>query len=288
MSRFLKQHELIAGILLMFLFTWPIDLGIAAYSRGLIGIQVPFVVGVLVGYGIVFATILITALTRGWAGVKALLRQFLIWRVGWKWYGVALFLPPILMLLSISLSSLVNGISPDFSIYYGREIFGPEVGPLLLALPFFLYAMLTNGEEIGWRGFVLPHLQQKHNALIASLILGVIWAFWHLPKYLMVDTNLGGGKGLDQFLIESVKVLAFSILYTWLFNNTKSSLLLVTMFHAAWNTAWVMLPIQNVGVADLVIYWLCAVAVVLIYGPAQLVRKTTFVSSPAVKPNVGN
>jgi membrane protease YdiL (CAAX protease family) len=288
MVQFLKRHSLAAGLFLMFAFTWPIDLGTAAYSRGLIKFQIPEILALLVGYGIVIATLLITAIISGRAGVGALLRRFLIWRVRWGWYVVALFLAPALMLMAIALSSVFTRTRPDFSQYFGRQIFGPEISPLVLVLPFFLFSMFTNGEEIGWRGFALPRLQERRSALVASLILGAIWAFWHLPKYWMVGTTLGGGKDLSQFAVDSVKVLAQAILYTWLFNNTKGSLLLMTLFHASWNAAWVFLPMGNVGLAEPVIYWLAALTIVVIAGPARLVRRAITLPEPLAKPSPGH
>jgi uncharacterized protein len=272
-KRFVQRYALAAGIFLMFVFTWPVDLGLAAYSRGLIGFQIPEMVGILVGYGIVIASLIITALIAGKTGVKQLLRRFLIWRVALKWYAAALFLPPALMLIAIGIYSLLNQ-PPDFNQIFAREMFGSEISPLVLLLPFFLWVTLTNGEEIGWRGFALPRLQARYSVLAASLILGVIWAFWHLPKYLMVDTTLGGGRGIDQFAIESVKVIGQAILYTWLFNRTQGSLLLTSLFHGAWNAAWVFLPMQAVGAIDLVVYWLAAILIVALNPAEWLGRRT--------------
>jgi membrane protease YdiL (CAAX protease family) len=197
---------------------------------------------------------------------------------------VAFLLPPALMLLAVGLHSLLTRTPPDFNQFFGREIFGPGISPPVLFLPFLLFSMLTNGEEIGWRGFALPRLQQRHTALVASLILGAVWAFWHLPKYLMVNTSLGGGSALGEFPIESAHTLAFAILYTWLFNNTRGSLLLLTIFHASWNAAWVSLPMQNVSWASLVVYWLAALVVILLAGPAELVRKEKGPSAAAARP----
>jgi len=94
---------------------------------------------------------------------------------------------------------------------------------------------VTNGEEIGWRGYVLPRLQAKHTALAASLILGVIWGFWHLPKFLSHWNTV-------SFAWFMVHTLAGSVLYTWMYNGTKGSLLLVTLFHASANTAGMFVP----------------------------------------------
>ncbi len=90
---FLKRHSLLFGIFLMFLFTWPIDLGVAAKSQGLINFSVPDVLVLWVGYGFVAASLLMTALTLGKKGVASLLKRFLIWRVGWKWYLTILIVP---------------------------------------------------------------------------------------------------------------------------------------------------------------------------------------------------
>lgn len=272
MINLIKRHALAAGLILMFAFTWPVDLLTAAYTRGLIQFRLPEIVAILVGFGIVIGTLLITAIISGRAGVMALLRKFLIWRVHWKWYLVVLFLPPILMLIAVALNSAFTQTLPDFQQSYIFQLVGQDMNPLLIVIPFFIYIALTNGEEIGWRGFALPRLQNRYNALVSSLILGSIWAFWHLPKYLMVNTTIGGGHTPDEFFIESAKTVAHAILFTWVFNNTKGSLLMATLFHAAFNTGWVFLPMQNLGAADLVIYWLAAVLVVILTGPAFLVR----------------
>ena len=91
---------------------------------------------------------------------------------------------------------------------------------------------------MGWRGYVLPRLQAKHSALVSSLILGMIWALWHLPRYMATENT-------SLFVLGTLKILAEAILYTWLYNNTKGSLLLTTIMHAAGNTAGVFLPMAN-------------------------------------------
>jgi membrane protease YdiL (CAAX protease family) len=140
-------------------------------------------------------------------------------------------------------------------------------------LPFFLVDAISNGEEIGWRGYVLPRLQAKHSALASSLILGVIWGFWHLPKYLAPGNT-------SSFALFMLKIVADSVLYTWLFNNTKGSLLLTTIFHASGNTAGVFLPIANtvIGsnagalVLQILVETLVVIAVVIVAGPERLSR----------------
>jgi len=126
----------------------------------------------------------------------------------------------------------------DFSDVLAYEIFGPSANLVLLIIPFFLFDAIANGEEMGWRGYVLPRLQVKYSALTASLILAVIWAFWHVPKFVTHWNTI-------TFLWFTIDVIAKAILMTWMFNSTKGSLLLVTLFHASFNTAGLLLPIAN-------------------------------------------
>jgi len=234
MKQFLKRHSLILGILLMFLLTWPIDLS----NAGVLPFQVPFAVYIFLGWGFIVAALIMTALTHGIGGVRALLKRYLIWRVDWKWYLAAFFLIPALNYLAILLNSAFTKTPIDFSDVLAYEIFGPSANLVLLIIPFFLFDAIANGEEMGWRGYVLPRLQVKYSALTASLILAVIWAFWHVPKFVTHWNTI-------TFLWFTIDVIAKAILMTWMFNSTKGSLLLVTLFHASFNTAGLLLPIAN-------------------------------------------
>lgn len=232
--QFLKRNSLVAGILLMFLFTWPIDLA----NAGVMPYQVPFVVYIFLGWGFIFASLMMTGLTLGRDAVIALLKRYLIWRVGWRWYIVAFLLIPVLDLLAIYLYAAWSQTPVDFSTVLAYEIFGPYANLILLIVPFFIFDAIANGEEMGWRGYVLPRLQAKHSALTSTLILGVIWSLWHLPKFVSHWDTL-------TFLWFVVDTMAKAILLTWMYNNTKGSLLLVTLFHASFNTAAVFLPMAN-------------------------------------------
>lgn len=231
---FLKRHSLIIGILLMFLLTWPIDLS----NAGLLPFQIPFIIYIFLGWGFIFASLIMTWLTLGWSEVVKLLKRYLIWRVGWKWYLVAFLLIPLISLVGVYLSAALTQTPVDFSTVLAYQIFGRSTNLALLILPFFLFDAIANGEEMGWRGYVLPRLQVKYSALTSSLILGVIWGIWHIPKFLTHwDTA--------SFLWFMVDTMAKAVLLTWMYNNTKGSLLLVTLFHASFNTAGVVLPIAN-------------------------------------------
>jgi membrane protease YdiL (CAAX protease family) len=232
MKEFLKRHSLILGILLMFLFTWPIDLS----NSGVLPLRVPFIIYLFLGWGFIFASLIMTGLTLGKDSVIALLKRFLIWRVSWKWYLVVFLLMPSIQFAAIFLNSVLTQTSIDFNNVFARQIFGETGGLIVFVVPFLLIDFIANGEEMGWRGYVLPRLQARYNALISSLILGVIWGFWHFPKFLAPDNH-------SSFLVFMVDSVAKAVLFTWIYNNTRGSLLLVTLFHAVGNTGGVFLPV---------------------------------------------
>jgi uncharacterized protein len=258
-SYLVKRHTILAGLLLMFAFTWPIDLIRSANSHGWTVVQVPEALAIFLGFGFVAASILATAIVSGRTGVIALLRRFLIWRVGMVWYGIALFLPLLLNLTGIGIQALFTGLAPNFGQVYAYQLFGSDLNLLYLVIPFLLFDAISNGEEIGWRGYILPRLQKRHSAFIASLIVGLIWGLWHWPKFLAA-----GNETLVWLYM--VDIMAKAILYTWIFNNTRGSLLIVTLFHAAGNTAGIFLPIQAAAIPIAAVTWLAAISVIAVTG----------------------
>ena len=268
-TAFLKRYSLVIGIVLMFALTWPIDLA----NSGVLPFQVSEAAAIFVGYGLVSASLVMTGLTLGKHGVITLLKRFLIWRVSWKWYLVAFLLKPSMQVVSVLLSALVRQTPIDFSSVYAYKIFGPSINLVLLIVPFFLFDAIANGEEIAWRGYVLPRLQAKHSALVSSLIVGVIWGLWHLPKHLSHwDTT--------TFVFFMAGITARAVLYTWLYNNTKGSLFLTTLFHASGNTGGILLPIATtatdgnitVSIIQLLLEVAVVVVVTVMAGAARLSR----------------
>jgi membrane protease YdiL (CAAX protease family) len=266
---FLKRHSLISGIVLIFALPWTIMLAVAADSHGLLPFHVPPAIALCAGYGVVAASLIMQGLLYGKKGVRELLQRFILWRVGIRWYLLALFGFPAIKLAAVLLNAAVRREMPDFSHVFASQIFGSSASLWVFVLPFFLVDVLTNGEEIGWRGFVLPRLQTRYNSFVSSLILGVIWAVWHAPHFLVAGSTIPAG----WFLLE---VMAQTILFTWVYNNTGGSLLLVTLMHAAINTAGAFLPIAqalsgqylfNVGLT-----WLVALLIVALAGPESLSR----------------
>jgi len=282
MITWLRRHPVLGGFILMFACTWPIDLWAAADSHGWTTLHIPPVLQLLVGYGFVVAALIATGIVDGRAGIRTLLRRFLIWRVGLRWYVVVLLGAAVVDLTAIALYVAFGGAVPDFARPFAVQIMPPGTNLWAAAPLFLLFGVLTNGEEIGWRGYALPRLQARHSALVASVVIGVVWAFWHIPKFLTA------GSAQDySFWLYLVDHVAKAVLYTWVFNSTAGSLLMVTLLHASLNTSVVFLPILPAAVGDvrptlisIVLHCAAAVAVVLATGPVRLTRT----SSPADQP----
>jgi uncharacterized protein len=160
-------------------------------------------------------------------GVSALLQTYRQPRGAFGYYLLAVVIFPVIWFLGYALSRLM-GMEVPVSNYpaSGFELFG-------LALLFFLYncAYSALSEEPGWRGFALPRLQARFSPLVSSLILGVIWAFWHAP------TRFGGieAKNLSVTLVDWVLIVLVTVILTWFFNRTKGSILVTAILHPAMN-----------------------------------------------------
>ena len=139
----------------------------------------------------------------------------------------------------------------------------------------YIVVGLVNGEELAWRGFALPHLQAKYNALTSSLILGMIWTLFHLPLFF---TKTGSSQADMSFVSFLISTVSLTVLYTWMYNNTRGSMLLAYLLHAAANTWTQVFSIDHRNHA---IDWtftglivLAAVVVVLATGIENLLRKS--------------
>ena len=210
------------------------------------------------------AALIMTGLSGGTPAVKKLLSGFTIWRVSYKWYLAALFLiigPLIFALVYIMLGFEYVGIDPSFT-----------ASAAVVALLSTLY-LGPIAEEAGWRGFALPKLQKRFSALTSSIILGVIWACWHLPLYL-IEPRM-------PFYIYLPLVTVLTILFTWLYNNTRGSLIIAVLAHFSFNftAAWFvgylgLLPQMVFYIAGSVMIIPYVVVVIIYFGRSKLSRKS--------------
>ena len=178
-------------------------------------------------------------------GVRTLLQTLTTWRVSPIWYLVALLLPVIISAAGIALLALLGQPLPSF----------PRTEPLPTLLPLLVTTFFATllyggplGEEVGWRGFALPRLQERFSPLVASLLLSVVWGLWHTPLHLQGVYHGIFPDGLPGILLRIVTTIPTTILFTWLFNRTRGNLWLAVVLHTAVNnTAGFWLPL-TIGV----------------------------------------
>ncbi len=118
-------------------------------------------------------------------------------------------------------------------------------------------------EEVGWRGFALPRLQKQFNPLIASLIIGAIWALWHLPLYFNGQYTAGSNTGpaaLAGILLRFEWSLPISVIFTWVYNRSRGSLLIMILFHTVfdWTTAVVPISYRAGAIMFMGTFWVVA------------------------------
>ena len=144
---------------------------------------------------------------------------------------------------------------------------------------FIFICVFAAGEEFGWRGYALDRLQKRFNAIISSIVLGIIWWAWHIPA-LGNLSSISGGQTINVW-VYLVTILEFAVLLTWIYNNTNGSILAVILFHAMFNMAsYATIPIANQIPTNSIPYYYSlivlltiAFTVTIVYGPKRLVRQ---------------
>ena len=272
LRQYLIQKPVAAFFVLTFLIAWAIwlPLGILAPEQTLLtlpGAWAPTI----------SAAILIR-FSEGREGVRNLLKKVFRWRVDIGWYLVVLFGVAALAYLGIGLGMIFGVPAPQLTLPAGL----PR-SALIAFLPLFFVANIFMGgplaEDIGWRGYILPKMREEMPALKASLILGVIWAIWHLPFFLFPGWRLIVG-GIP-FLWFALLTASWSVLFAWVYVNTES-ILMPVLFHAAINTTLGTLGLLGHGegsMLPLVIHtlltWLAVGIVSAVYG-TDLKRDVTY------------
>lgn len=249
-------------VILTFVIAAVVYLPLLAEGWGWIDLTLPqglVILGVL-SPGI--ATLLIRLYDDGVDGLRRVFGGLTAWRFGPVWWGVALALP---VAFSLGLGGGVIALGQDFSPEPIRMMSEAGAGFLLLVL---VRLVTAAGEEIGWRGHLLPLLQARLSALDASLVIAVIWGVWHLPLL------IGNGVEGSIIALRLVSTIGGAVMFTWLFNNTGGSVLAVTLLHAG-NNLWGPLlatsptvqPAATVFTAENL---LLAVVLIALYGGATL------------------
>ena len=256
------MRRLLAFFALTYLVSWAAWIGGAALVRtaapapaGLAAVNgFLYILGV---FAPALVALALTARAEGRAGVLGLLRRTLHGSVGMRWYVFALgYMAAIKLAVALSLR-VATGAWPAF---------GPE--PLyLMAIATVFSTPVQSGEEIGWREFALPGLSSRLGLSGASVVLGVIWACWHLPFFFIP----GADKTGQSFPMYLLGVTGLSVAMAWLYWRTGGSLLLTMLMHAAVNNTKDIVPSavagathvfalgsSRVGWLSVAMLWICA------------------------------
>ncbi len=273
---FIQKYPLFSFFVLAIGLTWVFMITDALGSHNIVPFRLPIPLMVVMGYMPTLAAVIVAYKTEGRNGVRALFRKLTIARVGFGWYLFAVFGLALLYVTTIMAYNQFSGL-PELSILSAKT--PPFNSPLELVpqiAVLFLIVGIINGEELAWRGFALPRLQAKYDALTSSLILGVIWAVFHLPLFFTATGSSQTDWSFFNFLISTC---AISVLYTWMYNNTRGSVLMAYLLHASANTWSEVFSIDHanaslnwIGMGLLVVV---AMIVVLTNGAEHLSRKKT-------------
>ena len=223
----------------------------AAGSRGLLFLLGTFAPG--------FVALWLTARTTGRSGVAALLRRLIDWQVPARWYVFAVSYIAVIKLIVALVHRVTTSAWPRFGEVPWYLMLAATFGSTLVGG--------QTGEEIGWRGYALPRLAARFGLGGGSVLLGVLWAVWHLPFFFISAADTFG----QSFPLYLLEVTALSVAMAWLYANTRGSLLPVMLMHAAVNNTKDIVPSAEpnptnpwalshslVAWLTVVVLWLCA------------------------------
>ena len=257
----MRKYPIVWFYILAFGISWLGMISAVLASRGIAPFYRPYflVLSIFYAIGPALAAAIVSQVTQGKIGVQNLLKGLLRWRVGLVRYIIVVLSPVVLLTVAQIITKLL-GLTVTIPVPH------VDLSPYVI-FGFGVNFFANTCEEIGWRGFALPRLQKRYNASIATLIVGTLWALWHLPLLFLVSNPM------SEFPFAwFISIMADAFIYTWIYNSTKGSVLLVALLHGAGNifTAFIT------GVSPMTYAIVtCVVAIVLItvFGKKNLSRR---------------
>ena len=233
MSSMNVKRKAINYVLLTYGFTWAFTIPLVLLYRFKFNQEFsPWLILFLPGaYGPSIIALITRYKEGGRAAMLSLLRRLLEWKLNWKWYLSLLLLPLAWVVLAYVIATGNPAVLLDIN---WLEVIKMLPLFLLLALPFGPLA-----EELGWRGYLLPLLQSKYSAIVSSILIGVVWTFWHTPMFWFPGAAIPSclDLGVESMLLYLIQVVSLSILMTVVFNRSSSSVVLAVYFHMTFNAS---------------------------------------------------
>jgi membrane protease YdiL (CAAX protease family) len=229
-----REYPLTVYVIFTYLFSWafliPCYRILLDAEKGTFPILA--LIGLIGAYGPSITALIISRICEGPGSIKKRLKKALLWKVQVKWYFFIFLAPVVILTISIIGASILLGFSPgNIDVVAGLKVLFPYI---LVALPFG-----PMGEELGWRGYLLPELLKKHTPIAASLILGVIWTFWHIASFGYPGAAIPPVFEVNAWTIFLYlgNILGATLLFTFIYLKTKGSVLVAILFHAAFNAS---------------------------------------------------
>ena len=273
---FIQRHAVAIFFVLAFALTWMIQVPLVLDARGQFPVHVPEIFLFLQGPMPGIAALVVAGMASGRAGVFDLLRRVVRGRVSILWYLFALFGTGAIYLTALYSSTLFGAPMPQL----------PDVSPMLLVgvlVQLGIY-LVFNWEDIAWRGFATTRLQATHSALTTALLLGVVEGLFHIPLFFAPTSTQSTSPFLSFMLLSIAGVIVFN----WVFNNTRGSVLVVMFLHAAANTWTDIVPIPKGDgfgwTMWAIVFSVVAIVVVVRYGAKYLSRTPDLASIVTVDP----
>ena len=218
-------------------------------------VRIGYAIAALTGtFGPAISAVILTAAIGGKNGLREFFGRIVKWRIGIRYYLAAFLIPPAMLIIRLGLILLLGGkLQTDIS----------PTG-FLAALGMFLNFFFRAGgqEELGFRGFAQPKLQEKLNLVVTSLIIGVLWFIWHLPLYLWVPNVTQHGQSLLFGLLAQI---SFCFTFTWLYNRTQS-ILMPMLLHATINFLHSIAVVSVSGSQSELIFWTALIVPYFVLG----------------------
>lgn len=251
-SKLIRRYPLLSFFVLSYLFFVVAILIIGAV------VSLTAVSALAMGFLIAFASwtpnaaaFVVTGITEGREGVRRLFAGWLRWRISVWWYVFGL--API-------------GMAVIVGVLYSRQSVAELSASVFLLMLFFHTIQGASGEELGWRGFALPSLQNRFSPLVSALILGLVISGWHGLLHLVSPTGIPEW----QFIL---LLVSYSIIITWAYNKSGGSVLIATIFHFSFNfslelvsSALNLIPLERLVLIRLIIYTVIAVLLIIFTG----------------------
>jgi membrane protease YdiL (CAAX protease family) len=268
----IQRYPLSTYVVLCYLFSWAFLL--PCYRILLNAEEGTFpwlaLIGLPGAYGPSLVAILMVKLTEEKGKVKELLKKLLLWKAVWRWYLLILLIPVFLETAAVFIAQTFGYSLGAFELKRALAVYFPYI---LIALPFG-----PMGEELGWRGYLLPKLLEKHTPLAASMILGFIWTFWHMASFSFPGAAIPSIFNVSSYTIFLYLATIFgeTLLITYVYLKTGGSVLLAILFHAVFNASsnivFTLFPDISQNVAHREVIYIINFALMILLGTALLIR----------------